>query len=469
MTNPATFQDLPLELLKPVIESLDDRRNWHACSLVSRDFNRISTPLLYQDLDSSVVSQSHIVHPCFTIVQKPELAKHVRHVTETGFTHSLPYPNLTLQALKALSLCTSLRSFSWSDDAGSGYILYKFLQVIKRLPVPLEAIRIRSYLDVGQETWDLLTTFSGLRSISWFCMEGSPRVLQGWSEALGPTLTHLELGRCAGVPPSILTSVLMQLPKLESLLMKGAPAFAVANVLGLLPNLKILDIDYLPSGSSRSYSRAIGGALDDPRPPLTNLIIRAPSQDFQGPRALWSWILENVAGPMASLEVFKLHAFVRGMNYIEVPRTFVLGLARIHGPTLKHFEVRGAQLMLIDIEHLCDLFPQLELLECSTYLEQGDVESLKTAIAKGKKLQTIKLNIRARLTTRDVMEVMLRTPDSQIRTVSAGGFQYAGKWIRMDDEFSDEELQRPDCQVLTNMDGEKISFKFIVTMTDGGG
>jgi hypothetical protein len=25
-------------------------------------------------------------------------------------------------------------------------------------------------------------------------MEGPPRVLQGWSEPLGPTLTHLELG-----------------------------------------------------------------------------------------------------------------------------------------------------------------------------------------------------------------------------------------------------------------------------------
>jgi hypothetical protein len=38
----------------------------------------------------------------------------------------------------------------------------------------------------------------------------------------------------------------------------------------------------------------------------------------------------------------------------------------------------------------------------------------------------------------------------------------------MDDEFTEEELQRPDCQFLTNMSGEKISFKFIVTMTDGG-
>ena len=170
--------------------------------------------------------------------------------------------------------------------------------------------------------------------------------------------------------------VLMQLPKLESLLMKGAPASAVASVLGLLPHLKVLDTDYLPSGSSRSYSRALGGAVDDPRPSLTSLTIRTSSQDFQGPRGLWPWILENVSSSSPSLEVFKLHAFVRGMNYIEVPRTFILGLVRVHKSTLRHFEVRGAQLMLSDIECLCDLFPQLEILECSTYLEPGDVVSL---------------------------------------------------------------------------------------------
>jgi hypothetical protein len=51
-------------------------------------------------------------------------------------------------------------------------------------------------------------------------------------------------------------------------------------------------------------------------------------------------------------------------------------------------------------------------------------ESLQTAIAKGKNLQVLKLAIRARFSVRDVMEVMLRTPDSQIRTVSVGGFLY---------------------------------------------
>ena len=35
---------------------------------------------------------------------------------------------------------------------------------------------------------------TGFRKIAIWSMEGPPRVLQGWSDKLGDTLTHLELG-----------------------------------------------------------------------------------------------------------------------------------------------------------------------------------------------------------------------------------------------------------------------------------
>lgn len=169
--------------------------------------------------------------------------------------------------------------------------------------------------------------------------------------------------------------MISQLPKLESLLLKGALAFSVASILGLLPNLKHLDTEYIPSGSFRAYSRSLGEARDDPRPPLTTLTIRTSSNDFQGPRMLWAWILENIPGPQASLEVLRLHAFITIMNHLEVPRTFILGLARIHGPTLKQFAVRSAQLTLTDIECLCSMFPQLEYIESSVWFEAGNMVS----------------------------------------------------------------------------------------------
>ena len=39
-----------------------------------------------------------------------------------------------------------------------------------------------------------LNTFTGLHKIAIWCMEGPPRVLQGWADRLGSTLTELELG-----------------------------------------------------------------------------------------------------------------------------------------------------------------------------------------------------------------------------------------------------------------------------------
>lgn len=59
---------------------------------------------------------------------------------------------------------------------------------------PLREFRIRTHSDLGAEVWSELITVTGLRKISIWCMEGPPRVLQGWSESLGDTLTELELG-----------------------------------------------------------------------------------------------------------------------------------------------------------------------------------------------------------------------------------------------------------------------------------
>lgn len=50
-------QDLPYDILPPILAQLSDRRDWHACALVSKVFNRAATPLLYRTLDSRVVSK----------------------------------------------------------------------------------------------------------------------------------------------------------------------------------------------------------------------------------------------------------------------------------------------------------------------------------------------------------------------------------------------------------------------------
>lgn len=54
-------QDLPLDLLRPILEELTDRRDLSSCVLVNKNFNRAAIPLLYSVLDSRIVSGSEKV------------------------------------------------------------------------------------------------------------------------------------------------------------------------------------------------------------------------------------------------------------------------------------------------------------------------------------------------------------------------------------------------------------------------
>ena len=188
--------------------------------------------------------------------------------------------------------------------------------------------------------------------------------------------------RCGGVPPTILISVLSQLPLLKDLRLKGAPANAILTILTFLPNLQSLDTEYLPSGSGSYRPRYQRLKLpsspsndsddddddddDDHNPPcpvLRHLTVRTSSFDSLGLQNLWAWIRDIV--PLTGLETFRLHAFsINGRT--GIPRMFVLDLAALHGNTLKHFLVGEAQLTLQDIECLCVKFPKLETIICST-------------------------------------------------------------------------------------------------------
>ncbi|PFH46863.1 hypothetical protein AMATHDRAFT_68897 [Amanita thiersii Skay4041] len=401
---PSLFSELPLDVLQPILAMLNDRRDWHACTLVNRAFNRISTSFLYHTLDSRITKRARLHHPSTTLINRPDLARHVRHITETGAVHLTlrhDHPTITQDTLRALSLCTNLRSLTWIDDTslslsstssplslslhpslsaatpypprGSpNHTLLSLLSVIRHINAPLSELTIRSHSDLGQAVWTELATWTGLEKISVWCMEGPPRVLQGWAgPELGKTLRSLELGRCAGVPPTILITVLSQLPLLQDLRLKGAPASAVLTILSLLPNLQSLDTEYLISGSgnvwprgwpllhynpaahpnahhslpspplSLSETRSSPSPTFPPPPPppssslqppalpaLRHLTVRTSSIDTLGPTKLFPWIRALVSVP--GLESFRLLAFAT-TGYTAIPRGFLLEMGRVHG------------------------------------------------------------------------------------------------------------------------------------------
>ena len=68
----------------------------------------------------------------------------------------------------------------------------EYLEVLRDLP--LRELVIRTFYGLSDSVWATLQDFTGLNTVSIWCMEGKPRILQGWSEKLGASLTHLELG-----------------------------------------------------------------------------------------------------------------------------------------------------------------------------------------------------------------------------------------------------------------------------------
>ncbi|KAH9896408.1 uncharacterized protein BXZ73DRAFT_95219 [Epithele typhae] len=403
---------LPLDVLPLILEHLADRRDLCTCAQLSKVFHYAATPLLYRTLDVRITTHKGLVK-----LQKPEYAKHVRHVSETG-------------SLKALRMYVNLEGFTWSGDMAEGSSgereFMSYLDILRELPV--RELVMRTFYGLSDDVWEALHAFTGLHKVSIWCMEGKPRILQGWSEKLGESLTHLELGRCSGVPASILITVLAHLPRLRALRLKGASSAAILEILTFLPHLHSLDTEYFGAAALSRYD-------DIPAARLRDLTVRTSTVDPQGLQQLWTWIRRLTPAP--SLESFTLNAFsTAGEQFI--PRGFLLDMATIHKDTLKHFTADSTQMSLADVECLCTLFPALETLSCST-IWSPEGTPYEAVVAKANNLRTLRFyqskwrrgESDAIITS--VRNMMLRE-SSVLRLIGIGNLIYIGRWVCKTDE-----------------------------------
>ncbi|KAG6329402.1 hypothetical protein ID866_9686 [Astraeus odoratus] len=442
---PPHVEYLPVDLIQPILNQLDDRRHLTAAALVCRAFNHAATPLIYRTIDAHIKGNKIIHHPSATLLRRPELAQYVWHVTETaGALQS--NPRIMLDAIAALRLCTNLVSATWVDCSVTAKDSFMpILEVLMTLP--LKELSLHTVCDVGDEAWELLNSMRGIRRLSlWSFDRGRPRVLQEWAEVLGPTLIRLELGRCSGVPPTILISVFSQLPLLQELRLKDAPSAAIPSIMACLPKLIALDTEYHSQGNSRSSSKSL--------PRLQRLTIRTSSVDVLGPERLWSWTCSLIPHE-GSLQSFSLSSFaVQGQ--IAIPHAFIARLIRMHGTTLKQFTVGEAQVDYDSLVYLCNSCRSLESLECT--VASPDVETIARATQPAKNLRMLQLNVQwtagvvddaydakaffptlygdyssqkktMYFSAEEAKTLMLRE-GSRLRTIRLGSNSYTGRWIR---------------------------------------
>ncbi|KAG2055526.1 hypothetical protein BDR06DRAFT_953807 [Suillus hirtellus] len=447
----STITNLPFDLLQPILIHLHDRRHLSTVALVSRAFNHAVTPLLYRRLDSQV-KRNTLHHPSATLLKRPELAQYVWHVTETGTVQRFRQviPHITEDIVAALRLCTNITSATWVDDTLTPEA--NFLPILDVLmTLPLRELTIRTQYDPGERVWSRLNTIQGIRRLSVWSLEwGPPRVLQGWADLLSSSLTYLELGRCAGVPATILISVFMKLPLLQELCLKGAPSAAIPAIIACLPNLIALDTEYLDSGNYRTPLT--------PLPRLQRLTIQTGSVDIDGPQKLWTW-MRILLPHQQTLKSFTLNAFaVHGQ--ITIPRPFIVNLTGRHGKSLQDFAVGVAQLTLETVSYMCSTCPQLTTFECS--VASPDVDSIAKAIEAGHNLRTLSLHVSwiphgsvdllpqfekyseprimyadsshlksegkaGRFTEEQARALMLQT---RLRSIGLGDQSYTGRWVR---------------------------------------
>ena len=104
-------------------------------------------------------------------------------------------PEMLPDCQNALRLCTNLQSFTWMDDgtdSTNDSDLLAYLDILQLLG--FKELIIRTSSGISTVVWDRLIQIDGLRKVGIWCLHGQPRVLQGWSQKLGRSLTHLELG-----------------------------------------------------------------------------------------------------------------------------------------------------------------------------------------------------------------------------------------------------------------------------------
>ncbi|KAJ3829552.1 hypothetical protein EV361DRAFT_791836 [Lentinula raphanica] len=386
------FVDLPLDLLPVIIQHLTLPWHLYQLCLVDKNFNRFSTPKLYERI--SVYSwhkhgKEKIVLLFHSLSRYPLVAQHVRRLELRDFPKFFKIAEeadtMDLVA-RGLKNCINLRSCTWTRDGSLNS------QILDALQCSLQELEINGH-DAGHYDPQLLLRFVDLRKISLIMPSSSViSVLHPWLQRTGSSITSLTI-ICKTSP--ILTNAKLELlapylPRLEHFHLTGCSKVTHEGIESILSanedGIVSLGLEGLSPNFDASQFRSYCTRTHSLRR-LHTITLAVNQQTL-----LKTWMNEIAALLPASVPLKTLQVYSSGAFIEESPVTDRLwsNLILAHQDRLTRFSIHRMLINLDVIEGICRQCTRLE--ELFIVIEQGSLGKLTTCLSFAPNLRVVHIN-----------------------------------------------------------------------------
>ncbi|TFK31537.1 hypothetical protein BDQ12DRAFT_618731 [Crucibulum laeve] len=356
--------NLNLDVLEHIFSYLSGN-DLLSVALVSRSFFTAVIPRLYTNLryrirGSKGYNTGKTVSPFQVIAAHPELTIHVRsiEICSAPLANSQVHPAFVQDCSNAISICRNLQYFRCTVPN----ILHYFL-LARGSKVNLRSLRIHAQLSTDQA--HLLIKLGRIRNLSleyasWNVVDTLPR----WIEPSRTTLTHLTLYMISELNVDILTSVLIQLPKLTALHVVGCLRVDHVSIVRLLLHIPLLESLSMTT-TENPYP------FDTQAPPLYRLrhlaldtrysVMTSPAP------AILSALLEHLKGSSAPLVSFSMKL---PDNKVVVGNDFIKQLLGHYAHTLRRLAFLDCSVGMDSLAEICKSCIQLERLDVAVPIKE---------------------------------------------------------------------------------------------------
>ncbi|GAA6001163.1 hypothetical protein JCM10207_007439 [Rhodosporidiobolus poonsookiae] len=364
---PASFADLPIELLPQLLSPLVRRQDLVSCSLVSQEWRNVGQALLYRHVRLFGRDLAVAVSLFHTLADNPHIAKLVHKLEIRVFPLSLILKERLATeelAIRMLANCKNVEELVWTRK---GALTDRVFEAITALP-RLRHFELNAHTNLSPGSWDAdhLLNLPPLRSLSLILPDRNianilPPFLAKQTELAAQSEQDLLLEELSVlcrestvINNKVVSALIPSLSgsHLRSLAFAGCAKLTGDPLLELLPHLPHLRNLALEACNLDAFFFTLAA------PSLTHLL--SLKLTHPGPRhptlPAFFPALETLLAQTSSLTAFTLYhsgaASTGRREWPVLPEAFVQHVAATVGPRLRKFEVSGVLVSVEAVEAL---------------------------------------------------------------------------------------------------------------------